>query len=454
MPNTIAYTALIIWPLYSLYLFKRKESITAVFITIVGGYLLLPVKVFFDFPLIPPLDKESIVAVTALIGCIFVKKIKTPLIPKQGIERFLIIILLLSPLITVLNNQERIYDLDRNLPGLTYHDAISMIINQYIVLIPFILGLRLIKTHKDVLKLFQLLVISCLLYSVLILFEIRMSPQLHSWLYGFFPHSFGQTKRMGGFRAVVFLGHGLLVAIFIAIALGAAASLWKEKIKTYKFSPRLIVLYFLVLLLLSKSVGALVLGFFLLAAIGWMPAAIIKKVTLTIIIIVIFYPALSILELFPHQELVELASSFDVDRAQSLEFRFAHEARLLERAQEKLFFGWGGWGRNRLSDSVTDGFWLIQFGSSGLFGFLSLFGLFTFAVWKALKASSLLRDEKEQNLMLGFSLIVTIILIDQLLNASLNAPMFLIGGALLGRTKEIYFKNKVVNKKNYKRLNI
>ena len=42
---------------------------------------------------------------------------------------------------------------------------------------------------------------------------------------------------------------------------------------------------------------------------------------------------------------------------------------------------------------------------------------------------------------------ILIVLIDQLLNASLNAPMFLLGGALLGRTKEIYLKNKVVNKK-------
>lgn len=448
MPNTFAYIALIVWPLYSLYLFKKKEALTAVFITIVGGYLILPVKVFFDFPLIPPLDKNSIVSIIALVGCVYVKRIKIPVIPKKGLERVFVIILLLSPILTVLNNQDRIYDLDRNLPGLTYHDALSMIINQYIVLIPFFLGLQLVKSRDDVNKLLKFFVISCLLYSLLILIEIRMSPQLHSWLYGFFPHNFGQTKRLDGFRAVVFLGHGLLIAMFVAISLASAAILWKEKIKIYNFSPVLIILFLFTVLILSKSMAAFLLGSFLMIAISWMPISIVKRSSWIIVFVIIFYPALSLLNIFPHQGLVELAASIDVDRAQSLAFRFDHEERLLDHAQEKIFFGWGGWGRNRLADSVTDGLWILSLGTTGLVGFISLFGLFTFTIRKAIKASDVLTNKKEKRLILSFALIISIILIDQLLNASLNMPVFLLAGALLGFSKEILLKKNNILDQN------
>lgn len=58
---------------------------------------------------------------------------------------------------------------------------------------------------------FRFLVIAGLIYTVPMLYEIRMSPQLHTIFYGYFPHSFGQQARGGGFRPVVFMGHGLLV---------------------------------------------------------------------------------------------------------------------------------------------------------------------------------------------------------------------------------------------------
>jgi len=168
MPNTFAYIALIIWPFISLLFYKKLPIVNATFWTIVGGFLILPVKVAIDFPFIPPLDKESIPVIAALIGCIFIKKVKIKLLPKAGIEKWLVLVLLITPFFTMLNNQESY----NYIPGLTLHDTISSILNMYLRVLPFILGLQLIKAHEDQLMLFKLLVIAGLLYSVLILFEI------------------------------------------------------------------------------------------------------------------------------------------------------------------------------------------------------------------------------------------------------------------------------------------
>src|SRR5690606_33843621 len=83
-------------------------------------------------------------------------------------------------------------------------------------------------THRDLAVAFAL---AGLVYTLPVLFEVRMSPQLHAIFYGFFPHSFGQHIREGGFRPAVFLGHGLLIGMLFSIAILAALSLWREALR-------------------------------------------------------------------------------------------------------------------------------------------------------------------------------------------------------------------------------
>lgn len=444
MPNLFAYSALIIWPLISILLFTRQDSIPATFWTLISGYLLLPTNVAIDFPLIPPLNKESISAVSAMFCCIYIKKKKILLTPSSGLERWLFIVILISPFIIAINNQEPIFNGEKIIRGLSYFDAFSSSISQYIELIAFLLGLQLIKNYDDQLKIFKLLVIAGLWFSLPILFEVRMSPQLHKWIYGFFPHgSFGQTRRQGGFRAIVFLKHGILVASFVAVVLGSAALLWKERIKTYRFSALTIVIYFFILLILCKTLGALILGSFLMFFIGFMPISYIKFSALFIVTIVIIYPLLSIFGYFPQELLLNMAKDIDVERAGSLGFRFYNESRLLEHANQKLFFGWGGWGRNRFFDTITDGYWISIFGQDGLVGFCSFFGLGVLSVWRALKSSRLLVNNKvAQHLLVGHSLIIAIILVEQLLNHTLYSWSWFFIGALLGRANSVAYSGE------------
>jgi len=433
MPNTFAYMILIAWPFIAMLLYIRLPIVQATFWTIIGGYLFLPVRVEFDFPLIPPLDKESIPAISALIGCLFIKKINLKLLPKMGKERWIIILLIITPFFTMLNNQE-VVNLHR---GLTFHDAFSSIVNQYLMLLPFIIGMQIIKTYEDQLVLFKLLVISAFIYSIFVLFEVRMSPQLHTWIYGFFPHSWVQQSRFGGFRAIVFLGHGLLVSMYLAIALGVVSSLVKQKVKFYGVSPWVVLVYFFIVLLLNKTVSGFILGLLLFTAITLLSNLKIQKLSLLLIFVVILYPALTILELFPHEYLIQMAMDLNSDRGQSLAFRFHHENLLLEHAQQKIFFGWGGWGRNLLDDSVKDGYWIGVFGMTGLVGFVLIFGLTFLAISRASKSSLLLMNLNEHHLLASHALIVSIIMIDQLPNTSFYAFAIFLIGALLGRANNV-----------------
>src|SRR5260370_35172054 len=98
-------------------------------------------------------------------------------------------------------------------------------------MIPFLLGPQLLQNSTDGEDILRALAIAGLIYSVPMLFEIRVSPQLHTWIYGYFPNSFEQQMRDGGFRPVVFLGHGLIVAFFVMTTSVAAAAFSRTRTK-------------------------------------------------------------------------------------------------------------------------------------------------------------------------------------------------------------------------------
>ncbi|PCJ49789.1 MAG: hypothetical protein COA74_04890 [Gammaproteobacteria bacterium] len=446
MPNSFAYLTLLLWPLISLLLYRKLDTLPATFITIVGGYLILPVKTAIDLPLIPALDKESISAISALLGCIFIKKIKINLLPKNGAEKWLVIIYLLVPILTTLTNTEPVFDGKFWRTGLTFHDAISSTISNYIRLIPFFIGLQVLKECDEQLLLFKYLTIAGLCYSLPILLEIRLSPQLHTWIYGFFPHAFfGQQMREGGFRAVVFLGHGLLVATFITVALASATILWKNRINTFGIPAIIIVLYMMLILLLSKTMGAYFLALILVPAIAWTESAFINHISRAIIAIIILYPLLTMFEIFPQQEIVDFVNNnLNAERSRSLDYRFHNENRLIEHAKEKFLFGWGGWDRNKPWGTVTDGYWIIVFGVSGFIGFIAIFGLALICVISGVKASDKLVDKFEKKILSTHILLVMVIMIDQIPNHSMSGYIWLLIGALLGRSNYIIKKSDMV----------
>lgn len=449
MGNGFAYAVMMFWPFMAIYLYKTRTIQVATTWVILGGFMFLPVGTSVNLPFIPSLGKNSIPVISALIGCWFVVKKPVHYFKNRGLTRLFVLILILGPLITVLNNQEAVIIGDRFLPGLTMHDAFSTIVNQILLITPFFMGWQFFRTYQNQLLIFKIIVVAGLFYSILILFEIRMSPQMHSWVYGYFPHSFAQQARDGGFRSVVFMGHGLWVAFFAVVVLISATALWKNNKKIRQFSPAVVSYYFLMVLILCKSLAALLYGVFGLIIIKLTKPRTQIRLALILATLAMFYPIMSITKTFPHHGLIEVATFISPERAGSLDFRFKNEEILVARGREKFFFGWGGWGRNRVyneetgkDESVTDGRWIITFGQFGWFGFMAEFGLLAMTVFRALKASKIVEDKKELNLLAAHAILVSLIMIDQLPNASLQPWLWLIAGILLGRSEEIIKNNK------------
>ena len=433
MPNSFSYLALILWPLIAINLYRKKEVIPATFWTIVGGYLLLPVGVEIDFPLIPSMNKDTIPAIMAFLGCKYIANKDVNLLPPKGVERNLMLLLFLGAIGTVLTNGDPIFVGTNYFTGLSFRDLFSVIMDKYLLLLPFILGMQLIKTTDDQVKLFKLIVFAGLLYSVPILFEIRMSPQLHKWIYGFFPHTWGQQVRYGGFRPVVFLGHGLWVSMFTVIVIGAAITLSKLKVKLNRPPNTVVIAYLVLILILSKGFGSIILGALMLFIVGFFTPRIIYLVSIVIALLSITYPFLCLIDIFPHQLVIENIASINPAQAGSLQFRFSHEIALLERAADRFIFGWGAWGRNRLGDSVVDGYWIGLIGMYGVVGFISIFGLMFIAIWKVRLSIKYLHGKKEKFLLASLSLMVSIIMIDQIPNHSENPFFWFLTGTLIGR---------------------
>jgi hypothetical protein len=444
MANWFAYVVLGIWPIVAIWLYRTKPVAMATLWTLLGGHLLLPVGVGIDLPMIPPLGKESIPTLAAFIGCRFIAKKRVPIFGQKGLMRWLLLLFMLGSFITAELNDKPVFIGNLQLPGLTFYDALTTMVNQFIAIMPFLIGRQLFQASENHLLMFRMLVLAGLGYSIPMLFEVRMSPQLHTWIYGFFPHSFIQQARYGGFRPVVFIGHGLLVSFFAAITLLSASVLWQLRYKIRQFSPASVTYYLLFVLVLCKSVASLFYGFLALLLIKVTRIKTQLRIAVVIASMALLYPTMSIMNIFPHQPLLEWVASIDAARAQSMGVRFDNEHRLLEHGQQRFFFGWGSWGRNRIYNeetgedtSVTDGRWVITFSQFGWLGFIAEFGLLAIPVFSAISVAKFVRSRQELIMIAAHALLLSFAILDQLPNSSLAPWLWLLAGILLGRAEAI-----------------
>jgi hypothetical protein len=153
---------------------------------------------------------------------------------------------------------------------------------------------------------------------------------------------------------------------------------------------------------------------------------------------------LRVADLFPTTALVETAARLSADRAESLKTRFDNEAQLLDHAWQRLWFGWGRFGRNRIyngwegrDSSITDGTWVITLGVFGLVGFVAQFGLLALAVLRAAAALKYAPTVREGGYLAALALIVAVNIVDLLPNSSISPWTWLLVGALLGRAEAL-----------------
>src|SRR4051794_2495373 len=165
-PYWVANIALLGWPLIAIILFARLSLVPATIWTILGGFLFLPANAVIKFGMVPQLDKSSIPNLCALAGCLAVGGSRFRLWSRFGAIELLILIYLMVPIVTSLQNGDPVMVGDTFLPGVGLYDATSTIISQTIGLIPLILGRQLIRSTGDLTEVFYALAVGALIYSV------------------------------------------------------------------------------------------------------------------------------------------------------------------------------------------------------------------------------------------------------------------------------------------------
>ena len=444
--NLVTTSALLAWPVVAFFLYKTRPVGQATLWTILGAYMLLPVNSDIKFTLIPDFDKSSIPNLAALFGCIFVCGRSIRLSRGFGLAELLLLTLLISPFITSELNGDQIVIGATVLPGVGIYDAGSDLIAQCIALIPFFLGRQILRNRIDTEETLRVLVIAGLIYSLPSLFEIRFSPQLHTWLYGYFPHMFAQQMRDGGFRPVVFMGHGLLVAFFMCTTAVAAAAFWRTNtpvMRIVRLPASGITAYLSIVLVLCKTASSTIYGAVLVPLVRFAGPRVQVSFAVLLVSVALLYPVLRLEGLVPTSDALNMAASVNSQRERSLDARFVNEERLLEHTSERFLFGWGRFGRNFTYDargnltSQPDGTWIIILSQFGLIGFLAEFGLLALPVFSAARALRFAESAKDKVFLSALSLVLAINIFDLLPNSPLRPWTWLVAGALLGRAEAL-----------------
>jgi hypothetical protein len=438
-PNALAYLMLAVWPLVGYVLYTRLDPARALIWTLLGGYLVLPPIAAFNLPVVPDLDKYSIPSLVALACAIVLLKDRIGVLTDNWIGRAFLLMFVISPFATVLSNPDPVPIVAGDLPGLRIYDSVAAVTNQAIALLPFFLARRYLATPQALRATMFALIAAGLVYSLPMLVESRLSPQINVWVYGFFQHDFFQTIRQGGYRPVVFLPHGLWVAFFALMCMIAAIVALREGPAPARPRQLIVALYLLAVLVICKSAGALVYGLALIPVLLIVGRRAQIMLAASLAVVVMVYPILRGAGLIPVDDIITYAGSISPERAYSLQFRFDNEDALLTRAQERPWFGWGGYGRNLILDPVTgqawtiaDGAWIIALGIYGWMGYIVQYGLLSLPLVLLAREALVSRGALFSPFACGMALILAINMVDMLPNATLIPFTWLMAGALLG----------------------
>ncbi len=430
--------ALLSWPAIVAMLGSSRGIAGMICLSVIGGYLFLPVEGGLDLPLLPAFDKVLIPSLVAMIGASMMASGKAELmglpgwVPRSPTLRVMLLAVVIGAFLTVMTNGDNIPYLDFFLPALTPYDAFSYVLTSMVMLLPLLIGRKYLASPENQRLLLVALCLAALIYTPLVLYEVRMSPQLSAQIYGFFPHSWIQHIRGDGYRPIVFLEHGLRLAIFLTAAVIAAAGLSRIDASGRRPLYLMACLWLMAVLVLAKSLGALIIGIVLCGAVFLLPSRMQMLLAAVLVSAVVLYPILRSAGLVPVEWMLQTIAGFNPERAASLGIRFQFESLLLERAQLRPVFGWGGNGRSLLltERTIPDGQWVITLGVFGWTGFLALFGLLSFPVIFLWWSAKRIQYGPETVIL---ALILAGSVVDLVPNSGMNPVLWLTAGALWGR---------------------
>lgn len=422
------------WVPFTVFLFFIIPPRKALLFSIVAGFLFLPMA-RYDVIGLGYFDKKSSIGLGILIGSILSGMVEKKPFRLNWIDLPMIVWVFFSPLATSLSN------------GLGIYDGISGGIQNYFHWGVYYWSGRRYFFEKGFLRdLIWFVLAGGFIYVFLIMYEVRMSPQLSNIVYGFFPHSWVQHWRYGGYRPIVFMQHGLMVALWMAITTTIAYWLWRTgEIVHVKGIPMVLIVFTMIFTtIICKSANGWV--FLLLGILSFSigKQGNLRKFLTFLILIPPVYIILRISSIISIDLIQNIANIFfDDSRVVSLLVRLRQEMLFGTKAIQRPLLGWGGYNRGWPVDMYTgqrlvtavDSLWVITFSSNGLVGLFGVFGSLGIGAWKVLRKKSnhfhkINTLSAESTYILILCIVVIFFMLDSLLNAMVNPVYILISGVL------------------------
>ena len=421
------------WIPISVIIFHRLKPHHAVLVVLIGGVLFLPTATY-NISGFPDYSKATAIGLGLILGGRLSGSRKAAVGFQYKLYDIPVALFCLSSLMSSLTNH------------LGPYDGFSRVLdNIFFLAVPYMAGRVYFSSIDHLRDLCHGIITGGLLYVPMCLFEVRMSPQLNYIFYGFLSHSFLQHVRYGGYRPMVFMSHGLKVALWMALSSVVAFWLWRAgKIKHFKGLPMLLVVGAMIgtTILCKSANGWLVVTvgclFFFLYSFSPQP----NKIVLVFLLLVAAYPALRITSMVSIDMVEGIAGVFfDSARVKSLGIRLWQEDLFIQKTLERPLLGWGGstegWpvrADGSLAVPMIDAMWLIFFNSKGLLGASSFFWAVLQGPWLSFRANrrTFSRSDDQYMLPVLLGLVVVFFMLDALFNGMPNPIYFMISGALVG----------------------
>ena len=425
--TALIYITMFGWIPFVLALFALMPPRRAVITALIVAWLFLPMT-SFRFPGVPDYSKVSATSVAVLLGVMIFDSGRL-LSFRFSFLDLPMLLWCLAPSCASISN------------ALGLYDALSVFLTMLVTWgLPYLVGRLYFSDEAGLKELVIGLFIGGLVYAPFCLWEIRMSPRLHQTVYGFRQHAFGQTKRLGGYRPMVFMQHGLMVAMWMAVTSLAGFWLWYTgaltKLRNYGIGwPVAILSATAVLCKSSAALLLLLFGSFALVAVRRL------RTTALLIVMVAAAPAYMLARTvggWSGRSLISAAESVSEAQAESLRTRIDSEDILMAKAADQPYFGWGGWGRGMVKDkhgqyaAIPDGLWIITLSKHGAFGVATLTLTLLFPAFVLVKKVPLrLLGSAEMAPPAIVAVLSMMYMLDCLLNAMVN-PVF--AAAIAGLT--------------------
>jgi hypothetical protein len=410
--------ALASWLVVGTFLMAGKDGAKGFSLNMLLALMVLPAGFELNLPFMPRLGRFDMAIFSAVAGTVLFHAHTLSRFRPRWFDGIIVVVLVMTVSTSVVN-------------GHGFYDGIVNAFNDTMAfVISFFLFRIYLGTPKGFRTFLVVLVWCSVVYTPLALWEWRMSPQIHTTLYGYFQHSFLQHARWGFYRPVICFGHGLQLGRFFAFAAFLALFPLRDVFRKQVTGGQWLFLVPMAGLALSMSFSpymlfaGLCVMYVLMRRALWLGYVLPGVAAVYVFIVFMGYN--------PLYGMVDLFASVSVDRAESFRYRLDALNEYRVNILQQPILGWGGWGNGRITGRATDSVFLTRALSRGLVGAALLYSYYFIMLHVVLKTARLARGTPIANDVLSIAALLPFGIALCSVDSGLDLHVVMLGAGAIG----------------------